>query len=292
MQKKSVYSLIMGLFFCGALSLIFILYRVNEGFSIKKIVTNLPYPSSDISTSDGLNSEIKEALNQPYYYLSRGGQAFVFESKDKKYVMKFFRYDRLRPSFFWKLKTLFVNDEITLLKKEKRFRETMKSYDLSFKELHKITGVIYTHLKKTNHICLNVTLFDNSGKSYFINLDRMGFILQKRAKLMGTVLDEYLEQKNIDKIKEIIVQYFKTLRFHADQGIFIKDHNSFFRNYGFVGDDLLEIDVGNYRKEEKDFDFYVKDNRDHYQSFQYWLTQKIPSLVSYFDEQSHKILDQ
>jgi len=42
---------------------------------------------------------INNILSQPFYYLNRGRQCFVFESLDKKYVIKF--YDKERFNLFY-----------------------------------------------------------------------------------------------------------------------------------------------------------------------------------------------
>ncbi|MFS8562989.1 MAG: hypothetical protein LVR00_01085 [Rhabdochlamydiaceae bacterium] len=59
--------------------------KETEGFSIRRINAAPPLPF----TNHGNALVTKEILKQPFYYLARGGQSFVFVSEDQKYVIKF-----------------------------------------------------------------------------------------------------------------------------------------------------------------------------------------------------------
>ena len=45
--------------------------------------------------------ETKEILSQNFHYLTRGRECFIFESQDKKYVLKFFDSSRYYTKHFF-----------------------------------------------------------------------------------------------------------------------------------------------------------------------------------------------
>src|SRR3569832_1589228 len=74
-------------------------------FTVLRITSNLTYHPEweTASLSPAQEDEIKTLLNQPYTYLNKGVQSFVFASEDGRYVIKFFRHDHLSPPFWSKL---------------------------------------------------------------------------------------------------------------------------------------------------------------------------------------------
>ena len=61
--------------------------KETEGFSIRRINAAPLLPFSN----HGNTLLTEEILKQPFHYLARGGQSFVFVSEDQKYVIKFFK---------------------------------------------------------------------------------------------------------------------------------------------------------------------------------------------------------
>jgi hypothetical protein len=76
----------------------------TSGFCIEKIQGSIPDAEEwkiDVLFQDADLS----CLDQPFYFLEKGGQAYAFMSKDKKYVLKFLKFRKINPSF--SLKVLF-----------------------------------------------------------------------------------------------------------------------------------------------------------------------------------------
>jgi hypothetical protein len=73
-------------------------YRLTDGFTIGNITATFAYHPEWETTPLNVDEEnfLEEALNQPYTYLAKGCQAYVFQSQDGKYVVKFFKYQRFR----------------------------------------------------------------------------------------------------------------------------------------------------------------------------------------------------
>ena len=97
--------------------------------------------------------------------------------------------------------------------------------------LSDLTHVIYAHLEKTDFFCKKLKIHDKLGRAYEIDLDSTGFILQKKMELIGDALQKTNDDK---KIKEILSKYLLVMKRRAERGVWIKDHNNFLTNYGFV----------------------------------------------------------
>lgn len=285
--RKKIFAFFTFLFL--VIGLCHIYDRAKEGFSIKKIQTVLPL---SLTSEKRPNSKVLKALGQPFYYLGRGGQVFAFESEDKKYVLKLIRYDRLTPSFSMKFKKHLFGSFPCFEKelKEKIYREksTLNSYNLAALDLSDLTEVMYTHLKQTSSINKIVPIYDKLGRQYFLDLDSTGFVLQKKADLLGDILTK---EKDKSKIKEILCQYLTLIKNRSEKGIWIKDHNFFLRNYGFIGKKLCEIDVGSYRKTDvSNRKLLTQNNIDHIQRAKNWIKEKMPEQVDFFEAKANEIL--
>ena len=97
-----------------------------KDFSIRKITSD--YSPLNVVAS---NSVIDSILDQPFTYIGKGRQSFVFLSEDKKYVLKFVRQDRLKVPLF--SKDPFFSNAISLQKSEKR-ASWEKSYLLAYEK--------------------------------------------------------------------------------------------------------------------------------------------------------------
>src|SRR6266567_3530070 len=77
----------------------------TRSFALCKISSSLP-PNKEWETAplEGESErELERALCQPYHFLSKGAQAFVFKSEDGRYVIKFFKLHHLQPSAWLKM---------------------------------------------------------------------------------------------------------------------------------------------------------------------------------------------
>ncbi|MFI5335127.1 MAG: hypothetical protein ACHQT8_08265, partial [Chlamydiales bacterium] len=142
-------------------------HHKTDGFRISKITDNtiengslqLPIFSSD------QEKRAQEVLTQPFTYLARGKQSFVFLSEDQKTVLKLLnnhyqwqiRAYALLPNIPWKEKNLSYF--------EKKLKMTGESYLLTFSQLREETGAFFLHLQKTDHLKQKVKIVDKLGIS-------------------------------------------------------------------------------------------------------------------------------
>src|SRR5438105_4469405 len=62
----------------------------TEGFRVSNLFLKEPITGKDREIELPENLQ-KEAFQQPYFFLASGGESYVFESQDKKWVLKFFK---------------------------------------------------------------------------------------------------------------------------------------------------------------------------------------------------------
>lgn len=216
-------------------------------FTVQRITSTLtPQPQWEISplSSEEL-SHIQKILNQPYHYLSKGVQSFVFASQDGQYVIKFFRHDHLTSPFWLK--------PSTKTKKQNRLQKDFLSYKYAYAHLRQETGLIYLHLNKTNTLHQTLDLVDKLGIHHPIPLDQYEFLVQKRACLLYTALNQMIEENKISDAKETLSRLVLLLAYRAQLGISDKDPD-LNTNFGVIGTQPIQIDVGRFRKSTPQLD--------------------------------------
>jgi hypothetical protein len=234
-----------------------IMKRFTYGFKIAKM--ELVFPSSS-EWDVPFQPQWLEILNQPYSFLGKGAQSYVFESQDGQYVIKLFRYDH--PFSDEKVKTLFNACKIAqdILKEE--------------------TGLLYVHLNQTQLGLPVLQCRGPLGGQVKFPLDKYRFALQKKAagfrETFERIKNDPIEmQKRID-------QFLQLLYSRVEKGIRNTDPN-LHRNFGFLEDRAIEFDFGNYQKcpalnKEAEIRRYTaRLNR--------YLQKNAPEWVSYVDKQ-------
>lgn len=213
-----------------------------------KISSNLLYsierevPCHDVE-------KVREILNQPFSYLNKGVQTFVFASQDGKYVIKFLRHDHLRPALWahflpqqWR--------ESKAAKKRAKLNKDFISYKIAYEELREETGLVFVHLNKTDYLKQKLSLIDKIGVGHCLDLDQFEFLVQKRAELLYPTLENLIDQGKIEDVKVALSNLVHLLAKKFDKGIFDKDPD-LNTNFGFVGNEVVQIDIGRFRKEDQ-----------------------------------------
>ncbi len=209
-------------------------------FTVLRITSNLTYhPEWDVVLPE--LSQVKTLLNQPYTYLSKGVQSFVFASEDGQYVIKFFRHDHLGAAFW----SNWLPGKKA--KKTTKLHKDFLSYKIAYEVLREETGLIFLHLNKTKNFQQTLDLVDKLGIHHPIDLDKYEFLIQKRASLLYTALDQMIEQNRLEDAKETLSKLVLLLARRAKQGISDKDPD-LNTNFGVIGTEPIQIDVGRFRK--------------------------------------------
>ncbi len=239
------------LFILSLFSLPALAKRMTGGFKVAKL--HLLFPSRkewDVAYDPALTP----ILSQPYFFLGKGAQSYVFESEDGHYVVKLFRYDQ--PPVEEKVVDLF------------------NAAKLAYEEMREETGLLFVHLNVSEGILPVLHCKDNLGRSYEFPLDKTRFALQKKAKGWYETLQQ---SENLEKR---INQFFSLLKKRTDRKIYNADP-SLSRNFGFLEDQAIEFDFGNYRKRET---LEPKTEIERFAlKFRKWLEKNAPSELAYFD---------
>lgn len=178
------------------------------------------------------SEETLALFKQPYFYLSKGRQCFVFVSLDGKTVIKFFNYDRFRfPSYL----ALTSRLKAYAKKRSLRFQTTFNSLQIAQAFLREETGLVALHLQKSKNLPF-LTIFDPSARCHLIDLNRVAFLVQKRA----LPLSSEIEKRDMG---EIIDAYCSFLKTRCEKKISDDDRDCML-NFGFDQNRLINLDPG------------------------------------------------
>ncbi len=237
--------------------------KQTGSFTISRITSNIPFhPEWEVDN----NTEIKEILSQPYRFLGKGAQSFVFASDDGKYVIKFFRHHHL--------------------KKNSKLAKDFGSYKLAFDRLRNETGLLYLHLNKTTNLHQTLDLVDKIGIHHPIDLDQYEFLVQKRAVLSYEALAQWIAEGKINEAKEALTGLVQLLSTRSKMGIHDKDPD-LNTNFGFIGTQPIQFDIGRFKLRETATDpnelVRITDNLHQ------WLMQRVPELDEHLKEELKKV---
>jgi hypothetical protein len=212
----------------------FFLYDfVASQFRLDNIVFKKSY-SSDIKLDSSQRQELQSILQQPFSYLDRGRQSYVFISKDGAYVLKFFDARRLSSSV-----RIFQSEKSLAQKYERLF----KGYEVAYKYDRDHTGLLYVQLIPDPSLDLVVTIIDRFGITQKIPLNAVPFVVQKKAIPTRIGISELLEKGNVEEAKHRLRQIVDMYLDEYRHGLNDSDHN-FMYNTGFIGEVPVRIDVG------------------------------------------------
>jgi hypothetical protein len=251
----------------------------TAGFQICKIQNNF----SPTKCFEFHPLESFDAFNQKFFYLGRGKQSFAFVSQDQKYVLKLFNNGPQRTIAF--LRYLPFCDE----KKEKLLdllKKTFQSYEIAFQELKEETGLISLHLSPTFHLQKKVTLVDKLGIEHCIDLDKTGFLLQKKATLVYPKLLEFKREEDLTSAQKAIEDLLDLLILKCTKGI--SDSDPLIRtNFGFIGNKAVQIDVGPFARDPQvvKLENYKDEMIRITTSLKIWINSNYPELSSYIETQ-------
>ena len=211
--------------------------RLTCGFKLAKMRLEQPFRSDWV-----VEGEIPCAiLEQPFTYLDRGAQCYVFASQDDKYVVKLFRYDQRQ-----KVDT------------QEKIEHLFKACTLAYNKAREETGLIFLHLNCTEGELPILHATGPIGQSLRIPLDRYRFAIQKKATPFGKAM---CDAESPEAMQKLINAFLATLRSRIDKGLRNSDP-AIGRNFGFLDGRAIEIDFGNYSEngipEEEEMQMYLR----------------------------------
>lgn len=264
-------------------------HLVTGGFQLHKIQESKNY---DLRLqADAMDGNISAIFDQKFHYFSKGCQAYVFESEDGKYVLKFFRHHKYRIPFWFDYLTGFSWGE-ELKKRREHFRQrafanTMNSYELASTHLREECGTVFAHLQLTDSLNKKITIQGTMGRSWDIDLDHRLFILQKRAE--NTLSEALLQRKKENDLEggmKIVHSFFQEVPKMIQKGIIIRDYNCV-KNLAVWDHTVHMIDLGSFYWLPNYKDPFVFDTelRHFSKRLVSWCRDNYPDLLPYVGQQ-------
>jgi len=254
-----------------------------------------PRPEWEVEISPDHDRFFYVLAQQPLYWLGRGMQVYVFETQDKKYVVKFFQLGRIRErdkkGFLKKL----VSKETESKRKERldHREEIFSSSKMCYENLREETGFVYVHLNRTDDILKGLKLIDFNGQSHRIRGDDASFVVQKKASYVIPTLTSLMDRHQVVKAKKRIDQIFDLLLALAKKG-YVDGDDALIRNnnMGFTEGRAIYLDTGHIFKadnldvlERMRYEFQVR-----LEPLEKWLNVMYPVLGEYYSQKREELL--
>ncbi len=260
----------------------------TQGFRIEKVRISFPFhPEWEAKTPCSI--DLQAICREPFSYVAKGSQCYVFQNSTKEYVLKIFRSDLLKNRKRRWLRSLYahyvrqrVDTKTTPF--EAKIKKTMCAAWLAYEKAPDLTGVVYLHLNEDRGVpSPSVTLVDRIGRSHHIPLQSFRFVIQKKGDSFRQAFARCRQQP--EKIQQLFDQFFTLLVQRVKKQIINTDHN-LSPNFGFVQGSALEIDFGNYRySEELALPEYRKREFHRFaDSLCHWAQRHAPEWQTYLEE--------
>jgi len=265
-------------------------HKYTHGFRLQKIHSNLLHNADwDTTTpSEEAMENVRSLLSQSYFFLGSGGECYAFVSEDGKTVLKLFKHHHMRskswinvlplPQFLEPLRTKHLNIRL------RRLKDIFGSCKIAYEHFQKETGLIYLHLNKTNELHLKLKLFDPIRAVHYIDLDNIEFALQKRASMAYPTLSALIKAEELEAAKLRLNALLDLIVARCRAGI--ADHDPRKRNFGFVGPNAIEFDLGSFsiNEELKDPNSTKKVLLHETIKLRRFIKKNHPELSEYLDE--------
>ena len=242
------------------------LKNLNYGFKIAKLHVQLPHnPQWEIG-SELSKDALHAILSQRFRFLGKGAQCYAFVSEDDQYVLKLFRFDRKKK-------------KARPQKKADRFLSACKlGYELARTE----TALVYLHLNLSSEMLPILRARAPNGRPFSLPLDSYRFAIQKKAELLEKSLSLALAQGVLNQRIDAIADLLES---RSAKGIGNSDPN-LWRNFGFVGQQAVEIDFGNYKVRSDLLNEEAKrqELRRYLAPLRVWVADHSPEGLAHFDE--------
>ncbi|MFA6501472.1 MAG: hypothetical protein WCT85_01660, partial [Parachlamydiales bacterium] len=167
---------------------------------------------------------------------------------------------------------------------------SLNSYQIASDHLKDETAAIYVHLGKTNFLNKKIQIADRLHRKYFIDLDNMGFVVQKKVCSFKNILNKY--KKDEKELKILTRSFLYTTKDIYEKG-FINDDYNCIKNSGFIDNKVIHSDLGSFLRKDKlnEKEIFEKEFMRYVRHFKKWAETNAPFLITYVDEEIKKMSD-
>lgn len=272
-------------------------YAVTGGFSLSNITFALPYDARWVTHPLSAEEEanLNEILSQKFRFLGKGCQSYVFESDDGRYVIKFFKYQHFRPRAWIDLFTFIpaVEDyrQNKMVEKRELLERLFTSLKIAYEHLQEDTGVVYIHLNKSRNLDKEVIIYDKMGLKHPLNIDDYEFVIQRKAKMLATEINQLMASQQQQEAEIIIDKLLALILKEYSNGYADNDH-ALMQNTGILDGRPVHIDVGQFVKNNqvKNPGLYKQELFNKTWRFHDWLKGTHPSLATYLENRLKEII--
>lgn len=260
-------------------------YLAKDGFNVNRLHYSLPIA---LNGENDNSDHFKEFLSEPYHYIGRGRQCYVFASKDGRYVLKMPRFDRYTLPLFWRaMPPSFMSSYRKLLfsGRQERLFFTLESFHIAATDLRDETAVVYLHFHQSKSLPKHFRIYDRLNRPLEIDLNQMAFALQEKKMVMMPLCIKAIKEKNREEAEKMLLSFLDIINIRAQKGIFNRDP-SFLKNFGWDGQKSIQIDIGSFwkRSDLPKEDAYSVSLREGLAPFRQWLEKTDPELFVWFEE--------
>jgi len=259
-----------------------IYFRATDDFRLTNIKYEMPYHKEwEIAPLDqSENARLNAILDQKFHYIGKGAQSYVFGSDDGKYVIKFFKFKHLRPSWFIDalpdISPLKEYKENIAKRKARKLYGVFNGYKLAYDSDKENSGLIFIQLNPSN-VHRDITLKDKLGFSRTVDLGDVVYVVQEKGVTLRNVLSQLLKEGDVATAKLRIGQIFNMYLSEYRKGILDHDHGVM-QNAGFIGDRPIHLDIGKIHYDENisQPENYQKDLLKLAYKMQFWIKNNFP----------------
>lgn len=283
-MKKYIYPLLLLLIACFALERF--CHHQTQGFRLGNIFSDhLPSVAFEFAPPLHL-ARVEALLEQPYFFLTSGGESYVFLSQDRKTVLKFFKNHHMRERSWLDRFSLYFRD----LRRGKRER-LFTSCKIAYEQFPSQTGLLYLQLNPTHRWKSKLTIYDPIGIVHTLDPNTLPFALQKEAALAYPTLTTLMETQEVEAAKVRLSSLVDLIASRCEAGI--TNHDCRKRNFGFVGAQAIELDLGAFS-----IDPTLKSESEKRRAFLWeiekvseWVKKHHPELSEYLTAKIKKVVD-
>lgn len=293
--NKFFYFWFIGTLTAFTLLVISVCFFHNDSFSIDKIKPTRDFSfQATTSHSQKEIETIRAILSQPFTYLAERDDTYVFVSEDQTQVIKFFKMKSMTPKYWLNYIPLPWLDKKRLRKIDERARirqEFFGGLKIAFEHFRYQNALTFLHLFHTQYLKMKVRVIDAQGKSHEIPLDRVPFLLQRKAELLPEHITRLQsEGKKEDAIRSLC-QILELVKNSCQKG-FAHANENLEVAYGFIDERSIYI-----RSTYLPLDTSIKTSQRTLKevftvskAIESWLQRNHPELLSNFQEEVQDIL--
>jgi hypothetical protein len=220
----------------------------------------------DVSISDRvlpLSQESLRILNQPFFFFGEGKQSKVYESADKRFVLKLFK----KPS---------------KKKSASQLQDSIQGAALAQLVLPEETAIIGLSIKDQDIPMPTMTLLNQKGKVERVSLKDNPFMLQRKALPFKETLLTLIYERKTTQASSYLQSLFTLLDQCRKKGVVDRD-GSLIRNgnVGFVDGRAILLDTGKLCRIQ-DAQRQTLHDRNRLKPLLSWLEKSCPELVPVF----------